>query len=152
MLVYSTIYMHFIFYSVPTYSFLGFLQLHIFFVWFVLMFTDPGSPTESVKDVINSIYHCISINVKPEPNDKELFEFFNKNRWIYLPSKGLLRGCRYCKICDHYKLPRMHHSSLTNKCVYRLDHHCLLVNNCVGYRNYNIFTQFTILTLIVSLL
>ena len=151
-MIYTNFYVNAVLYSFPTISFLGLMQLYIFLVWLVLLLTEPGSPTDMEKELINRIYQSISLETEAEGKNKALQAFFNDNRWIYLPSQGLVKGCRFCKICGHYKLPRMHHSGLLNKCVYRMDHHCLVVNNCVGYRNYHMFVQFTVLTLVVWLI
>jgi len=151
MLIYTAFYINFVLYDFFTFSLLGGLQFYIFAVWIILMLTDPGSPSENEKKIINHIFDHIESDATPEPEDKILYNFFNENRWGYYQKQGLIKGYRHCKICNSVKLPRMHHSSLLNKCVYRMDHHCLLVNNCIGYRNYHIFIQFTILTLLVFL-
>ncbi|KAF7845471.1 putative protein S-acyltransferase 16 [Senna tora] len=61
---------------------------------------------------------------------------------------------RYCQKCSHYKPPRAHHCRVCKRCVLRMDHHCIWINNCVGHANYKvfiIFVTYAVITCIYSL-
>ena len=49
---------------------------------------------------------------------------------------------QYCGQCIGYKPPRAHHCRRCERCVFKMDHHCPWINNCVGYRNQCHFTLF----------
>ena len=54
-------------------------------------------------------------------------------------SGTLVRKCRKCAV---YKPPRCHHCSVCQRCILKMDHHCVWVVNCVGARNYKAFLLF----------
>ena len=47
-----------------------------------------------------------------------------------------------CRVCYCVKPPRAHHCSRCGRCVFRMDHHCIWVANCVGQRNMKFFLNF----------
>ncbi|OMO66335.1 Zinc finger, DHHC-type, palmitoyltransferase [Corchorus capsularis] len=51
---------------------------------------------------------------------------------------------RYCQKCSHFKPPRAHHCRVCKRCVLRMDHHCIWINNCVGHANYKVFFVFVV--------
>lgn len=57
--------------------------------------------------------------------------------------------CKKCK--DNWKPPRAHHCIHCNKCVFRMDHHCSWINNCVASHNQKYFILFLFYTLLLSL-
>ena len=47
--------------------------------------------------------------------------------------------CFYCKVI---KSMRTFHCQVCGKCVEKFDHHCIYINNCLGYRNHKYFFLF----------
>ncbi|KAI9048809.1 hypothetical protein LZ554_007640 [Drepanopeziza brunnea f. sp. 'monogermtubi'] len=44
-----------------------------------------------------------------------------------------------CYTCNILKPARSKHCSICKRCISKLDHHCIFINNCVGYNNQNHF-------------
>lgn len=70
------------------------------------------------------------------------------------PSEGLERrqSIPYCNKCNNGKPPRCHHCSVCQRCVLKMDHHCVWVVNCVGARNYKFFLLFLMYTFLETTL
>jgi DHHC palmitoyltransferase len=45
----------------------------------------------------------------------------------------------FCDKCDALRPPRCHHCRICNRCILQYDHHCVWLNNCVGYNNVRSF-------------
>lgn len=55
----------------------------------------------------------------------------------------LLTG-RHCQKCNYYKLPRVSHCSTCGECIYKLDHHCMWTQTCIGHCNQRAFILFCV--------
>ncbi|KAG5859835.1 DHHC palmitoyltransferase [Encephalitozoon hellem] len=55
---------------------------------------------------------------------------------------------KLCSKCKTYKPPRAHHCGTCKRCYLRYDHHCALLNTCIGFHNYKFFYQFMVVNLI----
>ncbi|XP_021888387.1 probable protein S-acyltransferase 16 [Carica papaya] len=58
---------------------------------------------------------------------------------------------RFCQKCSHFKPPRAHHCRVCKRCVLRMDHHCIWINNCVGHANYKVFFVFIVYAVIACI-
>jgi palmitoyltransferase len=65
---------------------------------------------------------------------------------------------RWCRVCESPKPPRAHHCKVCkryahsvlvlrghtelDRCIYKMDHHCVWISNCVGYSTFPHFVRF----------
>ena len=54
------------------------------------------------------------------------------------------REVKECQICLSAKPPRYYHCRHCSTCIYRLDHHCEFVNNCIGQYNFKVYVHLLI--------
>lgn len=59
---------------------------------------------------------------------------------------------RFCSTCYIFRPPLASHCRVCDQCVVNFDHHCYLINNCVGKRNVKYFVLFTNFSLIGSII
>ncbi|TRX94312.1 hypothetical protein FHL15_004779 [Xylaria flabelliformis] len=55
-----------------------------------------------------------------------------------------------CRTCHVLKPPRSKHCAVCKRCVARLDHHCVFINNCVGYGNQHWFLLLLLSTALLT--
>ena len=116
----------------------GALYICTYWILFVLVsysyiraaFGDPSSPEDF------NIKITVSQNEDLAAFSPEQYEpIKRKDQIIYLPRST----ARMCGICNAAKPPRTHHCSTCKRCFLKMDHHCVWLDNCVGYGNYKFF-------------
>jgi DHHC palmitoyltransferase len=50
----------------------------------------------------------------------------------------------FCFYCQVIKSMRTFHCQVCGRCVEKFDHHCIYINNCLGYRNHKYFILFLV--------
>ncbi|KAI6084016.1 zf-DHHC-domain-containing protein [Hypoxylon rubiginosum] len=55
-----------------------------------------------------------------------------------------------CRTCGLLKPPRSKHCSVCKRCVHKMDHHCVFINNCVGYGNQHWFILLLLSTAVLT--
>ncbi|CAL5331885.1 unnamed protein product [Camellia sinensis] len=121
------------------------LLLLLLWCYFMVVFRDPGSVPENWKPVIEEQNFEAGTSSMPFSDCVE-----PQNLAATLSSSdGLERrpAVVYCSHCKNGKPPRCHHCSVFGqRCVLKMDHHCVWVVNCVGARNYKFFLLFLLYT------
>ena len=75
-------------------------------------------------------------SVEEQPGETEAYSNDDKSLIFRQSRFYQYRECPTCKI---QRLPKASHCGRCNNCVRGFDHHCTLLNNCVGRRTLRVF-------------
>jgi len=108
-------------------------------LWTFLMtaFTDPGTPASPewrawhAKHGSDEIQRDNTSQHVLVPDDAVATE---SKRRCWAPGEIC-----FCEQCKHPRPERSHHCKVCDCCVLRMDHHCPLIGNCVGWRNHKYY-------------
>jgi len=92
-------------------------------------------PTASLSARCLFDYACVSFTDPGAPDIEAPLD-------LEFGERGVVPLSAWCTKCDGPKPPRCHHCRVCRRCVLKMDHHCMFVNNCVGLRNHRNFCFF----------
>ncbi|CAD6502457.1 BgTH12-05049 [Blumeria graminis f. sp. triticale] len=76
-------------------------------------------------------------------NHSQQMSLYPYNFAIFYPGQS-------CRTCLLLKPARSKHCSICKRCISKHDHHCIFINNCVGYGNYHFFLSLLASTAFLS--
>lgn len=117
------------------------------------IFSDPGGVPESFIEKCNNIQNQSIIEAETEIEIKDTDSTVDvkclpvnsasqepqSNTTRATDLQAIREGFIICNRCDKPRPARCHHCKHCKKCVIRMDHHCPVINNCVGFNNYKYF-------------
>ncbi|RYP09186.1 hypothetical protein DL764_001457 [Monosporascus ibericus] len=73
-------------------------------------------------------------------------------RWMahYPYDFALFHPGHRCRTCGLLKPARSKHCGVCGRCVHKMDHHCVFINNCVGYGNQHFFILLLLSTAVLT--
>ena len=116
---------------------------YILFNFFLATLIKPGS----ISDIINSKYYK-----KNNPYFSKDLIFPQMTFRINQNNRKNDKIWKKCKFCKLIKPLRTHHCSICNKCIFKMDHNCPWINNCVGQNNQRYFLLFLTHTFIYDII
>ncbi|KAG8432475.1 hypothetical protein GDO86_016932 [Hymenochirus boettgeri] len=113
------------------------LLFMLLWTYLVTMFTPPAKPPKAFQFPKAARKH---LKKDKEKRFKKSLERAAKKLQIYTRTPE--DEFRICKICKVIQPDRCWHCKTCNICVLKKDHHCIWLNNCVGFSNYKSFILF----------
>ncbi|KAK3581653.1 hypothetical protein CHS0354_033411 [Potamilus streckersoni] len=114
--------------------------------------TDPGViPRATPEEVLDIEKQMTEQNQNSSQDAANGTYVYQAPRYKEVEIKGRKLKLTFCHTCQMFRPPRASHCSRCNNCVERFDHHCPMVGNCIGKRNYRYFYLFVTSTTIMCL-
>ncbi|KAF7811763.1 putative protein S-acyltransferase 15 isoform X1 [Senna tora] len=121
-------------------AFVYYITIFVFIADWVGLHTSPGTLNAFVFTLLASLcLFSFVVSVLTDPGNVPYSYFPDvEGRGTAVNGKDSVEQKR-CDKCSTYKPPRTHHCRVCRRCVLKMDHHCMWINNCVGYWNYKAF-------------
>ncbi|KGN47840.1 probable protein S-acyltransferase 15 [Cucumis sativus] len=136
------------FISIPIFSvlslmgFVYYITVFIFIQDWTGLLTSPGLINSFIFTYLASLClfsFAVCVLTDPGSVPSSYLPDFEESAGSDHDAKNSALQMKQCEKCSTYKPPRAHHCRVCRRCVLRMDHHCLWINNCVGYWNYKSF-------------
>lgn len=59
-----------------------------------------------------------------------------------------MKKFKFCTTCKSFRTEGTVHCARCDKCIFKFDHHCLWLDNCIGGGNYKIFIFYSLFLLL----
>ena len=88
------------------------------------------------------ISYFLSILTPPTQTNADKYTTLNQDNTNKKEIIKLNQSFIICEYCQHVKFNRSSHCRVCAQCMSFRDHHCLFINNCVGFNNIQYFVSF----------
>jgi DHHC palmitoyltransferase len=126
-------------------SFVAYITIMIVYNYVQASIQSPGILiTKKIEEECIERNHTFSrTNVEQEKKFSLMYGVSPQNSEIDSHNRGVHYHpspiSSVCDKCESIRPPRCHHCRVCNRCVFQFDHHCVWLNNCVGYNNVRSF-------------
>ena len=88
------------------------------------------------------ISYSLCILTFPEQKNVNKYTTLNKEKCNKREIIKLNQNFIMCEFCNKVKFSRTSHCRVCKSCISLRDHHCIFINNCVGFKNIQYFVSF----------
>ena len=119
----------------------GVLFLYILGPLCAVSLTDPGIVPRATSTEAEHTKKILSQEKRKDDQTADL-QAEQSLEYKEIVLEGRTFDLKYCETCHIFRPPRSTHCRQCDNCVERFDHHCPMVGNCIGKRNYRHFYLF----------
>ncbi|KAI3637373.1 hypothetical protein MIR68_004022 [Amoeboaphelidium protococcarum] len=131
---------YYVLYGWPVLFNLGCLMIYL--CYYLACSTDPGSVPKDWSPITKNV--SANDSQSKQDNDQDNDDDVALQHLVNQKQQQDQIKDRYCHRCRNYKPPRAHHCSTCRRCVLKMDHDCVWINNCVGFHNQAHFYRFLV--------